>query len=38
MGHETFAQFSDGVFNPWRNLWIDLTSYKTYLLQTLQSL
>ena len=21
MGHEALAQFSNGVFNPWRNLW-----------------
>ena len=38
MGHEALAQFSNGVFNPWRNLWIDLTSYKTYLFQTFQRL
>ena len=38
MGHEAFAQFSDGVFYPWGNLWIDMTSYKTYLLQTFQRL
>ena len=38
MGHEAFAQFSDGVFYPWRNLWIDMASYKIYLLQTFQCL
>jgi hypothetical protein len=24
MRHEAFAQFSDGVFYPWGNLWRDL--------------
>ena len=38
LGHEAFAQFSDGVFYPWGNLWIDMASYKTYLLQTFQCL
>ncbi len=38
MGHEAFAQFCDGVFYPWGNLWIDMASYKTYLLQTFQCL
>ena len=38
MWHETFSQFCDGVFYPWGNLWIDMASYKTYLLQTFQCL